>query len=103
MPRKNNCLARQMSDQMICDACGLVWDVNDPEPPTCGKVDRRTKKVKALLSEPQNVPGRLPPSLSDELAAEMARVYHANASEGLGGRIRGMHAAYRLLLDRVDL
>lgn len=30
-----NCLARQHSDQMICTKCGLVWDVNDPEPPEC--------------------------------------------------------------------
>ena len=30
-----NCLARQHSDQMICMKCGLVWDVNDPEPPEC--------------------------------------------------------------------
>lgn len=29
------CLARQHSDQMICHQCGLVWDVNDPEPPVC--------------------------------------------------------------------
>jgi hypothetical protein len=20
---------------MICDPCGLVWDINDPEPPEC--------------------------------------------------------------------
>ena len=31
------CLARQHSDQMICHKCGLVWDVNDPEPPVCRK------------------------------------------------------------------
>lgn len=29
------CLARQHSDQMICHQCGLVWDMNDPEPPDC--------------------------------------------------------------------
>jgi hypothetical protein len=28
------CKARQYSDQMQCP-CGLAWDVNDPEPPTC--------------------------------------------------------------------
>ena len=27
--------ARQYSDQMVCSRCGLVWDVNDPEPPEC--------------------------------------------------------------------
>lgn len=29
------CQARQHSDQMICHKCGLVWDMNDPEPPVC--------------------------------------------------------------------
>jgi hypothetical protein len=29
------CKARQYSDQMLCDSCGVQWDVNDPEPPTC--------------------------------------------------------------------
>lgn len=28
------CQARQTSDQMTC-SCGNVWDMNDPEPPTC--------------------------------------------------------------------
>lgn len=39
MPKRNSrCLARQHGDQMICADCGLVWDVNDPEPPTCAPV-----------------------------------------------------------------
>lgn len=29
------CYATQHSDQMICPYCGLVWDINDPEPPEC--------------------------------------------------------------------
>ena len=38
MQRKSSgyCNARQFNDQMQC-ACGLAWDVNDPEPPECGK------------------------------------------------------------------
>lgn len=31
------CQARQYSDQMQCGACGLQWDINDPEPPACGR------------------------------------------------------------------
>lgn len=31
------CLAYQASDQMLC-ACGLQWDVNDPDPPRCGRL-----------------------------------------------------------------
>lgn len=30
------CQARQVSDQMSCSACGLVWDINDLDPPLCG-------------------------------------------------------------------
>jgi rubredoxin len=29
------CKAHQVSDQMNCHACGLVWDMNDPDPPEC--------------------------------------------------------------------
>lgn len=29
------CRARQYSDTMICDSCGLQWDTNDPDPPEC--------------------------------------------------------------------
>src|SRR5690554_1504346 len=31
------CNAVQFSDQMSC-SCGNVWDMNDPEPPTCRKM-----------------------------------------------------------------
>ena len=34
---KHECHARRYSDTMICDKCGLQWDVNDPEPPPCRK------------------------------------------------------------------
>lgn len=29
------CGARRCNDEMQCGACGLSWDVNDPEPPEC--------------------------------------------------------------------
>lgn len=29
------CQARQYSDEMSCAACGLSWDMNDPNPPKC--------------------------------------------------------------------
>ena len=34
------CHARQHSDQMLC-ACGLAWDVNDPDPPECRRITVR--------------------------------------------------------------
>ena len=30
------CRAKQFSDTMVCDLCGLTWDTNDPVPPVCG-------------------------------------------------------------------
>lgn len=36
------CKARQFSDEMYCQPCGLRWDMNDPCPPACKpKVDAR--------------------------------------------------------------
>lgn len=29
------CNAIQCSDQMVCAACDLGWDMNDPDPPAC--------------------------------------------------------------------
>lgn len=40
------CKARQYSDQMNCAACGLCWDVNDPDPPPCPE-DRDDEEDKA--------------------------------------------------------
>jgi len=34
----DRCAARQYSDEMVCSYCALRWDVNDPEPPACGKM-----------------------------------------------------------------
>lgn len=99
----------QYGDQMICAACGLNWDTNDPEPPECHKVDRRTKKAKsakegieaafAHAKERRRVPDELP----DHVAMEMAKAYHANAREGIKGRVAGMQAAWRVFLDTVEV
>ena len=109
MPKRHNCQARQYGDQMICAACGLNWDTNDPEPPACRKVDKRTKKAKsakegleaafAHARERRRVPEELP----DHVAMEMAKAYHANAREGIKGRVAGMQAAWRVFLDTVEV
>lgn len=31
-----SCAARRQNDQMACGPCGVTWDLNDPEPPSCG-------------------------------------------------------------------
>ena len=97
--KRHNCQARQYGDQMICAPCGLNWDVNDPEPPECRKVDRRLKAVKdagKFESKPRET-GRLPDTLPDDVVGEMVKTYQAN-----GGHRAGMQAAYRLFLDRVE-
>lgn len=106
MPKRHNCQARQYGDQMICAPCGLIWDTNDPEPPECRKhIKRATAKVAKFEAEAaplkSKAPG-LPLDLPDDLAGEMVKVFHANARDGIKGHIRGMQAAYRLFLDRVE-
>ena len=109
MPKRHDCQARQYGDQMICAACGLNWDANDPELPACRNVDRRTKKAKeaaagldAAMTHTKTRKA-LPHELPDDVAAEMVKTYKANARDGLKGQIAGMQAAYRLFLDRVEL
>ena len=104
MPKRHNCQARQYGDQMICAPCGLNWDANDPEPPACRNVDRRTKKAKeaaagldAAMTHAKARKG-LPHELPADVAVEMVKTYQANA-----GGLSGMRAAYRLFLDRVEL
>ena len=88
-----SCLARVYGSQTICVACGLNWDTNDAEPPTCGQVDRRTKlvrqvlKTETLTTTVKNLPDRLP----DHLAVQMERAFNNH----------GMQAAYRVLLDEL--
>lgn len=113
MPKRHDCQARQYGDQMICAACGLNWDTNDPEPPACQKKRRQPKppkrpgdglfKVDQSLFEAPKARKGLPHELPDDVAVDMVKTYHANARDGLKGQIAGMQAAYRLFLDRVEL
>ena len=36
--KNRECEARQYSDQMMCNKCGLQWDINDDDPPLCNMV-----------------------------------------------------------------
>ena len=106
--KRHNCHARQESDQMRCVPCGLVWDMNDPEPPECRKNIKRAVARVAKIEE-QTAPLKtkkapaFPHELPADVAAEMVKTYQANARDGLKGQIAGMQAAYRLFLDRVEL
>lgn len=52
MDRPKTCEARQYSDQMLCAKCGLIWDMNDPDPPPCRTVNEVNKEIGfAVLSE----------------------------------------------------
>lgn len=103
MPKRHDCQARQYGDQMICHACGLNWDTNDPEPPDCRKIDKRAIAKVAKLEETtaplksKQAPA-FPHELPADVAIEMVKTYQANA-----GGLAGMQAAYRLFLDRVEL
>jgi len=98
--KRHNCHARQESDQMRCVPCGLVWDMNDPEPPECRKnIKRAVAKVAKIEAAPLPIkPKGMPTELPVDVAAEMVKTYQANA-----GGLSGMRAAYRLFLDRVEL
>lgn len=37
MTNDQPCHATRQSDEMVCNACRLRWDVNDPERPECRK------------------------------------------------------------------
>lgn len=71
------CRARQYADQMSCGACGLTWDVNDPDPPTCRPIDGRVKAAKPIETD---------------ILDDMLREYEEN------GAGRGGMAAVRQLL-----
>ena len=32
-----SCQAIRQGDQMQCGSCGVQWDINDPDPPPCGR------------------------------------------------------------------
>ena len=46
------CKARQYSDQMLCDNCGLQWDVNDPDSPCPNTLE----KIRGLLNATTRIP-----------------------------------------------
>ena len=98
--KRHACHARQYGDQMRCVPCGLVWDMNDPEPPECRKnIKRAVAKVAKIEAAPLPIkPKGMPTELPVDVAAEMVKTYQANR-----GGLAGMQAAYRLFLDRVEL
>lgn len=58
--KAQGCQARQYGDQMICGACGLQWDTNDPEPPQCGPVKIKTLRRGSNADSVRNCGGGSP-------------------------------------------
>ena len=46
-----SCEARQVSDQMRCERCDLLWDINDIDPPECLTGQELFERVKTKLHE----------------------------------------------------
>lgn len=99
--KDRTCQARQYSDQMICGACGLQWDVNDTEPPECPKTGTEARGSGAPLDIPPPQRKGLPAELPEDVAAEMFQTLQYARATGADG-VEAMRRAYRLLLDRVD-
>lgn len=49
------CKARVYGDQFHCHHCGLVWDLNDKEPPACGIVDHKENAERLIRRLDANV------------------------------------------------
>lgn len=46
------CQARRQQDQMACARCGLLWDVDDDDPPDCLSVAQIERgKIKRQLDD----------------------------------------------------
>ncbi len=53
------CKAKRYSDQMICDACGLQWDINDIDPPECNPVKISARKAVDAKKQIADIRSRL--------------------------------------------
>lgn len=43
------CAARRELDEMVCNRCGLRWDVKDAERPACTPRTRSLSRIKTAL------------------------------------------------------
>lgn len=85
MPQRKGCAARRYSDEMNCTACGLHWDVNDPNPPAC-----RPEPAPRL----RELPDELPPHIAVRMHARFIQSREAGRCN-----VAGMRAAYGVLKE----
>lgn len=70
----------------MCSPCGLAWDINDPDPPQCRKVDKRRKAARTVIAFDEQA--TVSP---DIIISEMEQAYVTG----------GMRAAYRVALETI--
>lgn len=99
------CKARQHSDQMICSTCGLIWDTNDTDPPTCRGVNfnpfaafatpvtpwfdvtASTTRVGRILGAIYDNPGMLLKDIAAKLGESLRDCRHALGNHVNAGRV----------------
>jgi hypothetical protein len=91
---------------MRCGACGLQWEHNDLDPPTCGKGGRRRFPIAtqmdiapALARTGGATEAVVPLELPERLALRMAMAYESGATPGGAPSVAGMRLAWRVFLD----
>ena len=47
--QSNHPRAYQANDQMFCPTCGKQWDMNDPDPPKCEKINLQRAAYEAFI------------------------------------------------------
>lgn len=82
------CAAIQHSDQMQCGRCGLAWDVNDEDPPACGRTvgdQRKAGLARALagLSQAATRAGLVTGRANEQRPLSAATVAKLPQAEGV--------------------
>jgi len=86
---EQRCEARQMSDQMSCTRCGLVWDMNDPDRPECRQrsnpAERPAKGGRVLVTGAERVHSSVLAGRSKNKPTEVGKAALAAMREKFGG------------------
>lgn len=102
--RTQICKARQSATEMRCAECGLAWDMNDPEPPECRKVDRRTREGQRTVRFEQQLKREKVQGLPEKLPADVVRAMaHAARNGQMMPSYAAIEAAYRVMRDMLEI
>jgi len=53
------CRKKRQGDQWYCSKCGLVWDINDANPPKCGSKPTRAERLQVGQQAIEEIKTRL--------------------------------------------